>query len=657
MKRIFSYGLMMLALLSGCAILSPLDEAISQNDVAQVKELLAQGTPPDNTNALGGGTPLMVASSDGNSEIVKTLLAYGANPAAKDQWGSSALEMAISSGCSECAIALIESGIDVNYIEPINGYTPLGLAIIFANWPVFESLLKHGARVDLLPKFGSSYLMLLSNGSSSSDDKNQNENRIKIARKLLELGERIDWGGPKSQGYSPLISAAGMGNAELVRFFIEQGADVNKVSNDGQTARSLAIQLNHPEIAQQIDSDQAQLAQLKKQQAQDELAKRIEAQKCKQFEPNWFWLDGHCKQGVADGAGEAESSNRLMRVKSNFKKGYFNHGQLFALQDQKWNLIYEGGFEAGELHGNGICGAQKEPCVWDHGKRIDATYLARQKQQADQQEAERRRNLAQAQLTNLKIAQQEEEERLANVAACQRQAQQEADEDTIARCDDQGNIYVENKSDEIMASQQAMYKTFVDVTDALVANANQAQAQATSSYNTSEASTNNQPDPAARLQELQRQIQDAQQRLQAEQQAVAQNQTDIGSNTSSSTRVDVTESRPVQPVQWDSAMPEALAVCWHNDQSYWFCDGPLQTTQVGEKDLNSVRQLVGCRTSNSEIHEIGSTGRYRVFGCGRGLQSGERDMRPLHGVSGGNQYRCLKKDNDAGKICTQLSDQ
>lgn len=656
MNRRCGFCLLVLTLLSGCATVSPLDEAISQNDLAQVNALLDQGTPPDNHDAMSGGTPLMMAASSGSSDIVKTLLAHGANPAAKDQSGSTALDMALTSGCTDCAIALLERGIDVNYIAELNGYTPLALAVVYANWPVFESLLKHGARLDLEPRFGSSYLFLVVTGSSSTEDKKVTENRVQIARKLLELGQKVDWGGSKAQGYSPLIMAAGMGNAGLVSFFIEQGADVNLVSEDGQTARAWAQKWNHPEIAQLIDRDVAQLALQKKQKSQDDLVKRVEAQKCKQFEPDWFWLNGSCKQGVADGVGEVESSSQLLRVKAHFRKGYFTQGQLFVLEDQKWHLLYEGGFEAGELHGKGICGDQKEPCLWEHGKRVDALFLARQKQRAEQREAERRREQAQAELMLLQMEQQDEEQRLADVARCQKQAQEDTDEDTIATCDDQGNIHVEKKSAEIMARQQAMYQTLVNVTDALVANAN--QGQATSSYNTADASSYNPPDSTARLNELQQQIQAAQQRLQAEQQAAAQTRQPVDSHTPTQTDAAAsTPARATPPAQWDSAMPEALAVCWHNDQNSWFCDGPLQTTLVGEKEINDVRKLVGCRTSDSEIHELGSTGRYRVFGCGRGLRSGERDMRPLHGVSGGNQYRCLKKDNDAGKICTQISDQ
>ena len=654
MNHCYRVCVLTLALLTGCATVSPLDEAISHGDLARVETLLAQGSPADNADALSGSTPLIDAAFWGHTDIVKTLLAHGANPRAKNAGGSSALDMAISSQCSGCALALIETGIDVNYVDP-TGYTPLGKAVLFGELSVFQSLLQHGARLDLEPDFGCSYLGLAASMSPLATKNAQQAamDGVQIAQILLDAGQKVDWEGSNAKKGTPLMRAAGVGYAEMVKFLIAHGADVERVAVDGSTARSLAQQF-HPEILAVIDQAVVDRANQKQKLKQDALNQRIAAQTCQQKEKNWFFLGGHCQQGIADGVGEAESADQTVRFKGKFRQGYFSRGEFTSRQGDQWHLLYSGPVQNSRWHGEGICGDNKEPCTWQQGQRVDAAYLTRVANQVAEQEALRRQEQAQAELMNLRIEQQEEEDRLAEVAQCLRQAEQERDEDTIASCDEQGNIHVEQKSDEIMARQQAMYQAFVNASDALVATAQ--QQASTTTYASSGSTAVNQGDANARLNQLNQQLREAEQRLQVAQQSVVQVQQPM---TSPST---VTAPMPPatgngQTAQWDSAMPEALAVCWHNEKNYWFCDGPLQVTLVGEKDIQAVRKLVGCRTDDSELRELGSSGQYRIYGCGRGLQQGERDMRSLYGVSGGNQYRCLKKENDAGHLCRQLSAQ
>lgn len=647
MNHCYLVCLLTLTLLTGCV--TPFDEAVGRGDLKQVEALLSQGTPADNTNAQAGSTPLMVASSRGYSDMVKTLLAHGADPEAKNDWGDMALGMAIEVGCTGCAIALLETGINVNYVDA-SGYTPLGQAAAFSNWEIFQALLKHGAKLDLEPQFGSSYLMLAA--TASPDDKKASEDALKIAQRLLELGQKVDWGGSKAKNGSPLMNAAGGGNGEMVKFLIAHGADADQVATDGTTARSLAMQF-HPEMVAVIDQAIAERASNKQKQIQDALNQRIAAQKCRQNEKNWFWLDGQCKKGIAEGVGEAESADRLVRFKGKFQQGYFSRGEFTRRQGDEWHLLYSGPVKDSRWHGEGICGDNKEPCTWQEGRRIDAPYLARVAKQVAEQEALQRQEQAQVELMHLRYLQEEEEARLESVAQCQQQAAQERNEETIATCDEQGNIHVEQKSDEIMARQQAMYQTFVNVSDALVASVQQQASTTSYSDQTSFESTS--IDSSAKMNQLQQQLREAEQRLQVAQQAVVQTQSVATSSPEVSSPATPATNKE-QPVQWGDAMPEALAVCWVNAKNYWFCDGPLQETLVGEKEIQAVRKLVGCRTSDDEIRELSSQGQYRIFGCGRGLRQGERDMRALHGVSGGNQYRCLKKDNDAGKVCYQISD-
>jgi uncharacterized protein len=75
---------------------TPLLHAIHKNQAAAAQLLLDRGADPNLASGLL--TPLMMAAPDPDPEIVKILLAYGANPAARGYGGSTALTYAVSGG-------------------------------------------------------------------------------------------------------------------------------------------------------------------------------------------------------------------------------------------------------------------------------------------------------------------------------------------------------------------------------------------------------------------------------------------------------------------------------------------------------------------------------------------------------------------------------
>ena len=73
----------------------PLMHAVHKNQIASVAALLDAGADP-NERATGGSTALLMAAGYGATDIVRLLLAHGADPRIKDHSGRSPLAMAAS---------------------------------------------------------------------------------------------------------------------------------------------------------------------------------------------------------------------------------------------------------------------------------------------------------------------------------------------------------------------------------------------------------------------------------------------------------------------------------------------------------------------------------------------------------------------------------
>jgi uncharacterized protein len=113
-----------------------------------------------------------------------------------------------------------------------------------------ELFLKAGFHPDARDKHGVPLLCLAA--------RNKHRSVIEI---LVEKGARIDLQS-EDRGYSPLMDAAHAGSADLVKLFLERGADANLLSKDGQTALVIAVGRNDVEVARLLlrsgaDPDQA----------------------------------------------------------------------------------------------------------------------------------------------------------------------------------------------------------------------------------------------------------------------------------------------------------------------------------------------------------------------------------------------------------------
>lgn len=115
-----------------------------------VRLLLAYGANVNRRDNLGS-TPLIVAALVGDTDAAKLLIDQGANVTAKDEQGTTALHYAAMSGALGLVKLLINKGADVN-AQAKGGDTVLSNAVEGQNLELVRVLLDHGADPNLSQK-------------------------------------------------------------------------------------------------------------------------------------------------------------------------------------------------------------------------------------------------------------------------------------------------------------------------------------------------------------------------------------------------------------------------------------------------------------------------------------------------------------------------
>lgn len=193
-----------------------------------------------------GQTPLMLAASNSETELVNMLLEAGAKPSlnAKDKAGRTALINAAGSfRASSLPImrTLLGSGAKVNEANE-DGATALMLAAKSASVERVETLLKSGATasVNAKDKRGLPALIYAITGYGQSEIE-----LIKTVKALLAAGAHVNE--VDETGRTALMHLAEgyrTGMTELVQTLIDAGANVKTANNDGQTPLMLAAKAN-----------------------------------------------------------------------------------------------------------------------------------------------------------------------------------------------------------------------------------------------------------------------------------------------------------------------------------------------------------------------------------------------------------------------------
>jgi ankyrin repeat protein len=267
--------------------------AAAEGRVEEVKRLLAKGVAVDVLNIehfrlpgwVGDTTALMQAAFTGQLEVVRTLLAAGADVCATSMagkpdggGGSQAIHFAIVGGHQSVVEALLEAGADPNVVGNFC-CSPLGLAISSGNFDMVRLLLRKGADIKLRTR-KSDYdppLIVAIHGKHSSAmkvemvrfllDSGADPNAVSALMKsplmaaaaakavdlpdsdcvtmiqeLLRGGASLDYTNPK-YGFSALESAVLGGRPEIVKLLLQSGANANRITKNRGSTLDIALRL------------------------------------------------------------------------------------------------------------------------------------------------------------------------------------------------------------------------------------------------------------------------------------------------------------------------------------------------------------------------------------------------------------------------------
>ena len=209
---------------------------------------------------------LFLAVEDNNIEEVKSYLAKGANPNARDEYGCTALMTSALIGNYEMVKFLLENGADIN-TKDNNGNTVLYYNIRYDHYgkeemlenakKIFNLLIKYGADVNTKDNDGAS---LLNKSYRASTALAQNREMFKVlVENGFDLESRIKAGEhyPEDYDYTPLMIAALRNDYDMVKFLVEKGADVNAKTHSeySSVVTPLLLSLDYEHIESRYDEN------------------------------------------------------------------------------------------------------------------------------------------------------------------------------------------------------------------------------------------------------------------------------------------------------------------------------------------------------------------------------------------------------------------
>ncbi len=215
--------------------------AIESGQVEKAKALLIATLSLVNATTEGSQTPLHLAASRGQKDIMRLFLDHGAGINARDKDGRTPMHFMVKS-CTRPDIAglLLENGAEVNTIDNF-GTTPVSLAL----YHYMHSYSGHGRH--------SGYMWLaefLLNSGASPDVfttmliNDADDLRGRLERNAMLVNARLK-SDADSVGAMPLHYAARFGKVEMASTLLEHGADVHAIDDDGRTPLHLAAQIKH----------------------------------------------------------------------------------------------------------------------------------------------------------------------------------------------------------------------------------------------------------------------------------------------------------------------------------------------------------------------------------------------------------------------------
>ena len=208
------------------------------DDIETAKLLLKSGADPKLANRLGV-TPLAVASTNGNAEMIRVLVEAGADPNALDTAGEPPLWAAVRSGVLDAVKMLADHGAALGFKDTVQ-QTTLMLAVRENHPDIVKFLIDRGAEVNAKTRVGQTPGWVLPNSVPGFG------HGVGIVRGgLPERGSRYLIPG----GLSALLYAARDGRSETARILVAAKADLKQTDPNGVTPLLMAITNNQMDTA------------------------------------------------------------------------------------------------------------------------------------------------------------------------------------------------------------------------------------------------------------------------------------------------------------------------------------------------------------------------------------------------------------------------
>jgi ankyrin repeat protein len=228
---------------------TPLQWAVYEGDVSEVRRLLDAGADVAAANDYGA-TAMGLAAEVAHTEILQLLLEAGANVDSPNAEGQTALMAVARTGNVAAAKLLLDRGATVDARESWGGQTALMWASARRHPQMMELLIAHGASVDARSIYRDYPRHITAEGRPKSLDSGgftpllyaARENCIACVDVLLASGADVDL--PDPDGVSPLQLAIMNANWDLAKRLIEAGADVDQWDIYGEAPLFTAIRLS-----------------------------------------------------------------------------------------------------------------------------------------------------------------------------------------------------------------------------------------------------------------------------------------------------------------------------------------------------------------------------------------------------------------------------
>ncbi|HEV2764326.1 MAG TPA: ankyrin repeat domain-containing protein [Pyrinomonadaceae bacterium] len=219
--------------------------AVLEGKLDRVKQALKEGVNA-NCKDDDGSPAVIVAASRQQGEIVKALLAGGADPnvvydnPARGLRRSPAVVFAAANGDLNVLSALLSAGADVNARDS-GGLTPLMSAAYMGHDEIVRALVEKGAKLEEKDENGYTALMFAAN-----------RGEVGATKALLRAGAQVN--ARDNGGSTPVMFAAQHGYDLVVMLLLRRGADPRVKGSHGLSAVEFARQHNHPETVRILEN-------------------------------------------------------------------------------------------------------------------------------------------------------------------------------------------------------------------------------------------------------------------------------------------------------------------------------------------------------------------------------------------------------------------